>query len=294
MKKIRLILIVYLLCDLSCGWSQKVMVLSRADRLLMLSGIIADSVQIDRGILTVAYRFTRLLPADSEELEGEILMQIGEHTIKQSDRCLCIDNLIYTQGTPNKTLSSVRKKYGVPSNLFAEMYCDRRSERLTVVCGDWFQPGAMIKYGQQLPDIEWKLCDGSEVVSGYTCRKATGTMGGRTWSVWYAPEIPLQFGPWKLHGLPGLILRAEDEGNFRFECRELLRSGTPLFETRFDQTKDLKTRENYLRYEKSCFEHPYQTFAAGENAMIATTGEDGRMVLLDDSWSIPYNPIERE
>jgi hypothetical protein len=38
---------------------------------------------------------------------------------------------------------------------------------------------------------------------------ATGVFGGRTYDVWFTPEIPVPLGPYKLGGLPGMILQAE-------------------------------------------------------------------------------------
>lgn len=57
--------------------------------------------------------------------------------------------------------------------------------------------------------LSWEMMDGTEHVLGYKCEKAKARYGGRTWTVYYAPEIPAAAGPWKLTGLPGLILKAE-------------------------------------------------------------------------------------
>ena len=63
----------------------------------------------------------------------------------------------------------------------------------------------------------WKLEDGDTTIVEYACHKATTHFKGRTWHVWYAPDIPISEGPWKLSGLPGLILAAKDsEGLFSF------------------------------------------------------------------------------
>lgn len=41
--------------------------------------------------------------------------------------------------------------------------------------------------------------------------------GGRIWTAWFAPEIKIADGPYKFSGLPGLILKLEDDkGDYRF------------------------------------------------------------------------------
>ena len=63
-------------------------------------------------------------------------------------------------------------------------------------------------------DIEkpvWKKAKGKNTVCGYQCRKATGEFRGKKWNVCYATDIPTSAGPWKLHGLTGLITYATDE-----------------------------------------------------------------------------------
>lgn len=47
-------------------------------------------------------------------------------------------------------------------------------------------------------------------IGDLTCKKAIGEFRGRTYEVWFSEEIPVNFGPWKLWGLPGLIVEAQD------------------------------------------------------------------------------------
>lgn len=66
------------------------------------------------------------------------------------------------------------------------------------------------RYSEPFPEIEWTLHDESIEVLGHKCHKATTTWRGRNWTAWYS-DIPLSLGPWKFNGLPGLILRLEDD-----------------------------------------------------------------------------------
>ena len=63
------------------------------------------------------------------------------------------------------------------------------------------------------PDIVWTLTDDTLTVSGYLCLTATCNFRGVAWHVWYTEEIPSSAGPWRLRGLPGLIVKAESEAH---------------------------------------------------------------------------------
>ena len=63
---------------------------------------------------------------------------------------------------------------------------------------------------ENAPIIEWKTSKDTLSFSGLNCQKATATFEGKNWIAWYAPTVPFQGGPWKLNGLPGLIVEAHD------------------------------------------------------------------------------------
>lgn len=64
---------------------------------------------------------------------------------------------------------------------------------------------------EDAPKINWKITHDTTSFSGIHCQKATTHFKGRNWIAWYSTELPFQSGPWKLNGLPGLILEAYDD-----------------------------------------------------------------------------------
>lgn len=57
----------------------------------------------------------------------------------------------------------------------------------------------------------WQIIpDSTASLIGYKCQLAQTFFKGRLWYAWYTEDIPLSEGPWKLYGLPGLVLRAYD------------------------------------------------------------------------------------
>lgn len=63
------------------------------------------------------------------------------------------------------------------------------------------------------PVIAWKVLSDTTTISGLKCQKAIGEWKGRIYNVWFCPDLPFKAGPWKLNGLPGLIINAQDTKN---------------------------------------------------------------------------------
>jgi GLPGLI family protein len=80
--------------------------------------------------------------------------------------------------------------------------------------------------------IPWQIFpDEHRRFGQFICQKASGQFRGRTYEVWFAPDLPISSGPFKLGGLPGLILEAKSTDghiSFVFSGLELSRNITTI------------------------------------------------------------------
>ncbi len=108
-------------------------------------------------------------------------------------------------------------------------------------------------YDESFDDMQWQITDSTTNILGYECIAAETDYHGRHWTAWFTAEIPLQFGPWKLHGLPGLILRAESDNETVFTATGVEHSDriiTPMYSNdmyqKVDRKKALANHEHYV------------------------------------------------
>jgi len=73
---------------------------------------------------------------------------------------------------------------------------------------------------ESMPAINWKIENDTASFGGLHCQKATTHFKGRDYIAWFCPDLPFHSGPWKLNGLPGVIVDAHDTKNevvFKFD-----------------------------------------------------------------------------
>jgi len=138
---------------------------------------------------------------------------------------------------------------------------------------------------------EWEVLPETTTILNYPCNKATARFKGRDWTVWFTTAIPRSEGPWKLCGLPGLILRAEDsQKHFVFEC-------TGLINARPDEMIQYGA-DNYEPVSRQTLNRTYERFAADPIAYVTSSSPNVRIMMRDSDGTaitpknIPYNPIE--
>lgn len=94
---------------------------------------------------------------------------------------------------------------GLLTDLGRQVYYDKSNDSL------YWNQWRLFYVKEKTPKINWILDTITKQIGNYKAHKATGFFRGRHYTAWYTLDIPLPYGPWKLQGLPGLILEAYDK-----------------------------------------------------------------------------------
>lgn len=170
--------------------------------------------------------------ASAQNLEVEYLhvaTQTGQKVVAPRTLLLRGEQSLLLQHLPEQDKPSVQEvnnadgslgykvNFKVDDNTFS--FIDRRTGELTTHV-PLFGESILIK--EPVIQIDWSMTGETKVVAEHTCHEAIGTFRGRTYSAWFALDIPISAGPFKFTGLPGLILEiADEDGEFSWHCKSI-------------------------------------------------------------------------
>jgi len=123
-------------------------------------------------------------------------------------------------------------------------------------------------------ELQWKISDETQKIGIYNCQKAEVDFSGRHWIAWFCKEIALSEGPYYFHGLPGLILKMEDnQNNFSFTVTKIEEMKTKdLFER--DLGKEISW-EQYKKILRNFYDDPMFSLKAMGTKVHTDDGKGG-------------------
>lgn len=119
-----------------------------------------------------------------------------------------------------------------------------------------------VYYVEPFSELEWEIGDSTKNVIGYECVQANTEYHGRHWTVWFTPEIPVQDGPWKFRGLPGLILEATTGDGIGFFADGIEQSAKEIKAVYGADKYEKHNRKDILRARRAMADNPRGTLTA--------------------------------
>ena len=177
--------------------------------------------------------------------QGQIAVQVGRHVVKSMSYA---NYLLTSKESHTWSISDAATRYQEFKLHIPTVFTNHPEGETTV--REFIHPNEF-EGSEPTPSISWTLCEDTLTVGGYACRTATCTFRGLEWHVCYTEEVPSSAGPWRLHGLPGLIVQAESEAH-TFCLTELQQENSPII---FDQNPNIQRMryDKYLSYKNKTY-----------------------------------------
>lgn len=170
----------------------------------------------EKALASIVYDFVHITDTNQRQnpkKEAMILYMATDRTVfKSQTLALKLEEMRkeLDGNVPDGKMGKNRISFNAPNISSEELFLFPRDKKIIRVdkigMTDYLIP-------EDFPLINWQISDETKVIGGYTCQLAKGSFGGRKYAVWFTTELPFPYGPWKLHGLPGLILQASDSKN---------------------------------------------------------------------------------
>lgn len=93
--------------------------------------------------------------------------------------------------------------------------------------------------------IDWKISSEKQKIGEWNTQKAETEFGGRKWAAWFTSDIPIQDGPYKFHGLPGLIVKLEDQSKSHVFNLQAVKNLTEIPKDVFGEKEILINQKQY-------------------------------------------------
>ena len=234
-----------------------------------------------------SYKIVKNVKRPDKVKSGLALLQLGNSYNKFVDYSQIEKDSLFEKMSHLSTVNSDQFNeilaVGFKSTFKYQLILDKEKNELTYadnIYSNYFL------YKEVLPKMVWKLDKETKQILNYSAKKATVKYAGRNWTAWYTEEIPLQYGPYKFSGLPGLILEIyDDKEHYHFTVDGINQNPKQIYLSQGDKTPVEITKKEFMKAEKNHHENTASIYSG--NAVEA----NGKPMLLNE---LPYNPIELE
>ena len=206
------------------------------------------------------YKITYLLSYKPDSTDAQLILKENMFLFIGKDKSKFISEGFYARDSVAKNMKedlganidvgSIFKS--IPKSKFKDViYKNYPIDKISV--SDAFG-GNYYLYEEDKDLFNWKIHPQYNVINGYNCQKATTEFSGRQFIAWFAKEIPINDGPYKFNGLPGLILSVYDiENNYNFKLDSIEKID---FDMLFDKKNYIKTTKLKLfEYKRKFYEN---------------------------------------
>lgn len=135
--------------------------------------------------------------------------------------------------------------------------------------------GDTYKVSDERPMV-WKISSDKEKIGEWTTQKAETDFAGRKWYAWFTTDIPIQDGPYKFHGLPGLIVKLEDKSKSHVFTLQSVKNISEIQEDVFDAKEIAVSLKQYQKVVKDYENDPTKGLKQMQMGSVTVIMKDGQ------------------
>lgn len=236
---------------------------------LLISVFLSESIQAQiiepKENALVQIRYNKKVNIDTiggkSFIESPMILRIGEtSSMFYPEKLMFVDSLDYCDNFAASNLISLQDVMRDGGKAIAKVegwekeYLFRNvHDNQTLVCQHFAT--YHLGYTEKTEMPQWTVhADSTKQILGYECIYAIASYRGREWEAWFSPEIPFKEGPWKLAGLPGVVLKAHDSrGQYAFEANSIRTGDLPKVGIFIYERRHLDLMKDRMAYLKAIY-----------------------------------------
>ncbi|HKL85603.1 MAG TPA: GLPGLI family protein, partial [Treponemataceae bacterium] len=259
--------------------------------LLITSSSFSQNKKLEESVLECHYSLVmhKDTVSKSNPVEDDMVLRIGNTTSQFFSRHTFYHDSLWADPEGRKiaedlsieSLMSIGKPKTFGSRTTKDfLYKNYPEGKMTTFTNNFFKVAYF--YEEDYVPQEWIVGDSTKQILGYTCKKAACDFRGRHWTAWFAEDIPIKEGPWKLNGLPGLILEAYDaKMDYHYTATSMDKNPVShVILYKFEDKPEMKV-------DRKTYNHSLEQFLMG------TPAEDLEIIQESIKKGIPQNYMSR-
>ena len=237
---------------------------------------------IDTTLVELVYSFKFRFNGNGKSSEDIRKVQIGSKYAKDFSAVVFYYDSIATERMKKGLQSHNITSQTYPCEITTELSTHSVSEKYRLMLN-----AGVLCYNSSVEPYEWQYSDADTLtIAGHLCYKANTLFAGRHYRVWYTTDVPVPYGPYKFYGLPGMIMKVEEEnGLFIWELNKVEFVKKPIYAYKY---------ENEQECSKSKAKQIIRKMMTSPISFLQSVGTKMMVKRSDGSFGAPSNNNEQQ
>jgi GLPGLI family protein len=213
-----------------------------------------STIELEPAIYLISYSLE--FRQDSQNLdyiryEDMLLLKGNNVSLFMSKNLYLYDSLMRTIANQSEFQKLLQNRSIPFPKLMYRIYKNHPSGKLTYT---EHIPSNTFKYEENLDVFSWQIYEDTETIAGFPVQKAITEFGGRIWIAWFCTKVPINDGPYKFNGLPGLIIKIHDsENHYVFELTSIKKTQHEIMIDILQREYIVTTKQEFFKAKDSFY-----------------------------------------